>query len=86
MLHMFISLGRFAKFENTVDRGLAENFGPDFGLVMSGSWHRAFGSLSSTIVRMLAAITRNETKLRNVGAVLPYMNYLGMSGGIVCGS
>ena len=31
------TMSGFADFESTADRGLAENFGPDSGLCMSGS-------------------------------------------------
>ena len=35
-------LGRFADFNITAGRGLAENFGPDSGLFMSGSSDRRY--------------------------------------------
>ena len=57
------ALSGFADFNNTTERGLAENFGSDSGLFMSGSSERWI--LKEGLRRYVGGIvakTRNETK------------------------
>ncbi len=53
-------LNGFADFENTAECGLAENFGADFGLFMSGSSVDTFGSLWSVFVGMLLKLSQKQ--------------------------
>ena len=58
------ALSGFADFNNATERGLAENFGSDSGLFMSGSSERWI--LKEGLRRYVGGIvakTRNETKL-----------------------